>query len=167
MRLNKKGRKWDNKRWTNNLDPGSKLKTIWTSDYISNSADESKAPDDDAEEEEVEEDRVDLFVLFSSCRHLPVGHFFASSSSLSATKLGILTIRMITCTTIVGSLQDFKHFDDGVFLIGVTINYEDQNYLYWDGKTGVGWIVKMMISGVKNLTRLMGLKGRHYVLLAL
>ena len=91
-----------------------------------------------------------------------LGTFFASSSSLSATKLGIVTIR-----TIVGLLQDFRHFDGEVFLIGVTINYEDQNYLYWDGKTGVGWIVKMMISGVKNLTRLMGLKGRHYVLLAL
>ena len=118
MRLNKKGRKWDNKRWTNNLDPGSKLKIIWTSDYISNNADENNAHnDDDDEEEEVEEDRVDLFVLFSSCRHLPVGHFFASSSSLSATKLGILTIRMITCTTIVGSLQDFKHFDDGPSII--------------------------------------------------
>ena len=48
-------------------------------------------------EEEEEEDRVDLFVLFSSCRHLPVGQFFAISSSLSATKLGILTIRMISC----------------------------------------------------------------------
>ena len=118
--------------------------------------------DDDEEEEEMEEDRVDLFVLFSSCRHLPVGHFFASSSPLSATKLGIVTIR-----TIVGLLQDFRHFDGEVFLIGVTINYEDQNYLYMDGKTGVGWIVKMMISGVKNLTKLMGLKGRHYVLLAL
>ena len=98
MRLNKKGRKWDNKRWTNNLDPGSKLKIIWTSDYISNNADENNAhDDDDDEEEEVEEDRVDLFVLFSSCRHLPVGHFFASSSSLSATKLGIVTIRRISC----------------------------------------------------------------------
>ena len=53
--------------------------------------------DDDDEEEEMEEDRVDLFVLFSSCRHLPVGYFFASSSSLSATKLGIETIRMISC----------------------------------------------------------------------
>ena len=75
----------------------------------------------------MEEDRGDLFVLFSSCRHLPVGHFFASSSSLSATKLGIVTIR-----TIVGLLQDFRHFDGEVFLIGVTINYEDQNYLSWE-----------------------------------
>ena len=82
MRWNKKGRKWDNKRWTNNLDPGSKLKIIWTSDYISNNADENNAPDDDDDEQEVE-DKVDLFVLFSSCRHLPVGHFFAISSSLS------------------------------------------------------------------------------------
>ena len=83
MRLNKKGRKWDNKRWTNNLDPGSKLKIIWTSDQISNNADENNAHDDDDEEEVEEEDRVDLFVLFSSCCHLPVGHFFASSSPLS------------------------------------------------------------------------------------
>ena len=45
-------------------------------------------------------------------------------------------------------------------MIGVIINYED-------GKTGVGWIVKMMISIVRNLTKLMGLKRRHYVLLAL
>ena len=96
MRLNKKGRKWDNKRWTNNLDPGSKLKIIWTSDYISKGADENNAHDDD-DDEEVEEDRVDLFVLFSSCRDLPVGQFSASSSSLSATKLGIETIRMISC----------------------------------------------------------------------
>ena len=51
---------------------------------------------DDDDDEEEEEDRVDLFVLFSSCRHLPVGHFFASSSPLSATKLGI-EIRMISC----------------------------------------------------------------------
>ena len=68
---------------------------IWTSDYISNNADENNAPDDDDDEQEVE-DKVDLFVLFSSCRHLPVGHFFAISSSLSATKLGI-EIRMISC----------------------------------------------------------------------
>ena len=70
---------------------------IWTSDYISNNADENYAHDDgDDDDEEEEENRVDLFVLFSSCRHLPVGHFFAISSPLSATKLGI-EIRMISC----------------------------------------------------------------------
>ena len=51
---------------------------------LSNKADENNAHgDDDDDEEEVKEDKVDLFVLFSSCRHLPVGHFFAISSSLS------------------------------------------------------------------------------------
>ena len=41
-------------------------------------------------------------------------------------------------------------------MIGVIINYED-------GKTGVGWIVKMMISRVIKLTKWTGLKRRHYV----
>ena len=47
-----------------------------------------------------------------------------------------------------------------ILMIWVVINYED-------GKTGVWWIVKMMISRVIKLTKWTGLKRRHYVLLAL